>query len=96
MVTKAELEAQVVELRRQLDEKPQADTETPQDRGSEANKTSLGSENREHATDVSRAIEDLSGEFEKVLADLDNLPHKKSILFALGVFTLGYMIGRSK
>ncbi len=96
MVTKAELEAQVVELRRQLDEKPQAETETTQDRGTEANKTSLGSENREHETDVSRAIEDLSGEFERVLADLDNLPHKKSILFALGVFTLGYMIGRSK
>ncbi|MGI9368177.1 MAG: hypothetical protein ACR2O2_04995 [Ruegeria sp.] len=99
MVTKAELEAQVADLRRQLDDKPKPEKEigeTSQSKESQTINSSIGSGDSEHERNISKAIEELSGEFEQVLADLDSLPHKKSILFALGVFTLGYMIGRSK
>ena len=35
------------------------------------------------------------GEEDDVLTELDSLPHKKAILFALGVCALRYMMGRA-
>ncbi len=88
MVTKAELEAQVAELRRQLAEqsaardsttsqKPEEPEETPSDR-------------------IADSLEAWSTQLEDALTELEDLPHKKPILFALGIFTLGYLLGRSR
>lgn len=91
MVTKAELEQQVAELKRQLEEQAE-------DRKSGARKA--GEKVKEAVQDIpeklSAEFEDWSGEIETALAELDAMPHKKGILFALGVFALGYVIGRSR
>ncbi|WP_170773454.1 hypothetical protein [Ruegeria lacuscaerulensis] len=80
MVTKAELEAEVAELRRQLAE--HANPEPPK------------------APEPADAFVDNLGhwtaQIDEVLTEFEDLPHKKPILFALGVFALGYMIGRSR
>ncbi len=85
MVTKAELEAQVAELRRQLAEQTAASQKAP--------------EPEPHDTVADRIAENFdnwSGQLEEALTELEDLPHKRPILFALGIFTLGYLLGRSR
>lgn len=93
MVTKAELEKQVAELKRQLEEKSE-DTEP-----NRPSPHSAGEALKDVVEDIpekmSAEFENWSGEIEAALAELDTLPHKKAILFALGVFVAGYVIGRS-
>ena len=92
MVTKAELEQQVAELKRQLaeysrNEKPIEHRETNDQQTPDHEMISEAwAENLRH----------LPGQIEDVLTELEDLPHKKPILFALGVFALGYLIGRSR
>lgn len=94
MVTKAELEKQVADLKRQLADKSDAKDQVQ----SETHKT--GENLKEVIADIpdklSGGLEDWSGEIEALLEELDTLPHKKAILFALGVFAVGYMVGRSR
>jgi len=94
MVTKAELEKQVAELRRQLDEREKAETST----GSAAKsaKQKLQEAVEDIPDRLSSEWEDWSREIDEALAELDTLPHKKAILFSLGVFALGYLIGRAR
>ncbi len=88
MVTKAELERQVADLKRQLEDKTDSrDSDAPEP-------PQKGAENL--AGRMSAELEDWSSEIESALSELDDLPHKKAILFALGVFALGYVIGRSR
>ncbi len=81
MVTKAELEAEVAELRRQLAQQTKADKAEPKE---------------DHSDSLIDTIESWSDQMDEVLTELGELPHKKPILFALGVFALGYLIGRSR
>lgn len=89
MVTKAELEAEVAALRRQLAEQAKMDRATadtePKDKSGEA-----------PADWISENLDTWSSQLEEALTELDHLPHKKPILFALGIFTLGYLLGRSR
>ncbi len=81
MVTKAELEAEVAELRRQLAQQTKPEKAEPQE---------------DHSDSLIDTIENWSDQMDEVLTELGELPHKKPIVFALGVFALGYLIGRSR
>ncbi|WP_170349923.1 MULTISPECIES: hypothetical protein [Ruegeria] len=85
MVTKAELEAQVADLRRQLAEqtatREQAQRPEPHDTVADR---------------IAENIDNWTGQLEEALTELEDLPHKRPILFALGIFTLGYLLGRSR
>ncbi len=85
MVTKAELEKQVAELKSQLAAQTQPDPERA---------TGDDSEDRHHG--FSEQLHEWSGELEHVLEELEEMPQKKPVLFALGIFALGYLIGRSR
>jgi len=83
MATKAELEAELKQLRAELAERdaaaevketPKVDTEPAMD-------------------DESPSLEADIGE---ILAELEEFPHKKPLMFALGAFAVGYLIGRMK
>ncbi|WP_170763919.1 hypothetical protein [Ruegeria lacuscaerulensis] len=91
MVTKAELEAEVAALRRQLAEQSAAtNTATSQ-------KQKETTEAEEKVGDrITDNFEAWSTQLEDVLTELEDLPHKKPILFALGIFALGYLLGRSR
>ena len=45
---------------------------------------------------IADSLEAWSVQLEEALTELEDLPHKKPILFALGIFTLGYLLGRSR
>ncbi|WP_170533296.1 hypothetical protein [Ruegeria atlantica] len=85
MVTKAELEAQVADLRRQLAEqtatREQAQRPEPHDTVADR---------------IAENIDNWTGQLEEALTELEDLPHKRPILFSLGIFTLGYLLGRSR
>ncbi len=86
MATKAELEAELAELKAQLaanrvtEEKLQPDEphEPPADEWEDLGHGSF------------------EGVAEKIVEELEGLPAKRPLLMALGVFVLGYMIGRSR
>ncbi|SHF10350.1 hypothetical protein SAMN05444279_11725 [Ruegeria intermedia] len=90
MVTKAELEKQVTELKRQLEERSE---QAPAQAAPEADTMDTTSDLSEK---LSETLDEWAGELDDVLTELDSLPHKKAILFALGVFALGYMMGRAR
>ncbi|WP_170551958.1 hypothetical protein [Ruegeria atlantica] len=85
MVTKAELEAQVADLRRQLAEQTatREQTQRPEPHDTVAER-------------IAENIDNWTGQLEEALTELEDLPHKRPILFALGIFTLGYLLGRSR
>ncbi|WP_170377044.1 hypothetical protein [Ruegeria atlantica] len=85
MVTKAELEAQVADLRRQLAEQTatREQAQRPEPHDTVADK-------------IAENIDNWTGQLEEALTELEDLPHKRPILFALGIFTLGYLLGRSR
>ncbi|WP_170412343.1 hypothetical protein [Ruegeria arenilitoris] len=85
MVTKAELEAQVADLRRQLAEQtaPREQAQRPEPHDTVADR-------------IAENIDNWTGQLEEALTELEDLPHKRPILFALGIFTLGYLLGRSR
>ena len=39
---------------------------------------------------------DWDEQIQDVLKEFEDLPHKKPLLFALGAFALGYLLGRSR
>ncbi|MCG7519989.1 hypothetical protein [Ruegeria sp. Ofav3-42] len=91
MVTKAQLEAEVAELRRQLAEQSSAQTaaSTPkEDVTSDAGKST--------PEGIADSLEAWSTQIEEVMTELEEFPHKRPVLFALGIFTLGYLLGRSR
>lgn len=84
MVTKAELEAEVADLRRQLAEQTAASKQAaePEPHDSVADK-------------IAENIDDWAGQLEETLNELEDLPQKRPILFAVGIFAIGYLLGRS-
>ncbi|MBO9412518.1 MULTISPECIES: hypothetical protein [unclassified Ruegeria] len=81
MVTKAELEAEVAELRRQLAERSQ--TENP-------------AETESVTEQISDTLDQWTSQIDEVLTEFEDIPHKKSIMFAIGIFAVGYLMGRSR
>lgn len=90
MATKAELETELAELRRQLAERPQSISP------SEPEPAEDGDDNADADTAGGFESLDLEKEIETLISDIDNFPHKQALLFALGVFALGYIVGRNR
>lgn len=91
MATKAELESELADLRRQLAERP-AVVETDEAEPPEADTAEPETQKDEAA----EAEIDWEQEVADVFAQFDDMTHKKPLLFALGAFSIGYLIGRSK
>lgn len=86
MATKAELEAELADLKQQMAEREKADRVTPEE----------PSEPEAPASDaVTAETQSWEALFEELTTELENLPQKKPLLLALGAFGLGYMLGRS-
>lgn len=88
MATKAELEAELADLRKQLDESRTyaARSEDPEMSSAEASTEAPSSEDSQPWEDN---LSDL-------LEELDRIPHKNALLLGLGIFTVGFLLGRSK
>ena len=88
MATKAELEAELAVLRRQIAERDRAtedrpaDAAPPRDPADAADDTELGSE-------------DWDALFKEIVKELESLPQKRPLLVAAGIFAFGWLIGRS-
>ena len=88
MATKAELEAELAELRRQIAERDhvaeerQAGVAQPEDSAEPADDTELNGE-------------DWDALFKEIVTELESLPQKKPLLVAAGIFAFGWLIGRS-
>ena len=89
MATKAQLEAELAELRQQLADRTPNDPLPDQ----ESSKTDTTPQQAQDGDDVEPDFDTQVGE---LLAAFDDIPAKKPLLLALGVFALGYMIGRSR
>lgn len=80
MATKAELEEQLAELRQQLADRPEPKPEAETDPADDAAENKI----------------DWEHEASELISQFDDLAHKKPLLFALGAFGIGFMLGRSK
>ncbi|WP_170418750.1 hypothetical protein [Ruegeria atlantica] len=91
MVTKAQLEAEVADLRRQLAEHSSAQT------GASASNGDKQADPHKSISDgIVESLDEWSTQLEEVMTELEEFPHKRPVLFALGIFTLGYLLGRSR
>lgn len=81
MATKAELEAELAVLREKLKEHGGSSAQTPE------LPDNIDEEGEPGGWD---------NELSELLAQIEELPSKHPLLLALGIFALGYMIGRSK
>lgn len=97
MATKAQLEAELADLKMQLAQRGAAT-----DRSSEAEIVkpvpSAGQQAGDGLVAPDTEPEDLDWEaqLQDLLRDLEDLPQKKPLLLALGALALGYLIGRSR
>lgn len=98
MATKAELEAELAELRQQMDEVPDA-READADKGQEA-QTDPESNGSGHPAldrilrDHGISPEEIRGLMDQFNEELGHLPQNKPLLTALGAFALGFVLGR--
>jgi len=83
MATKAELETELKQLRAEL---------AARDAAGEVKETS--------EIDAEPEMDDeslnLEADIGEILAELEEFPHKQPLMFALGAFAVGYLIGRMK
>lgn len=86
MATKAELQAELTLLRRKLAEIPKPIAGAPAE---ESDKT-------DPPLEESIGNVDLEQEIGTLINELENFPHKQTLLFALGMFTVGFLVGRTK
>lgn len=84
MATKAELEAELATLRAELAarDRPEKAEENDEDKGGKDEGAGLA--------------DNLEKDIGEILADLEDLPNKQPLLFALGAFAVGFMLGRSR
>ena len=87
MATKAELEAELAVLRRQLAERDKAAKE----RTAETAKEPADDPD----TDGETSGEDWDALFKEIVEEFENLPQKRPLLVAAGIFAFGWLIGRS-
>jgi len=83
MATKAELEAELKQLRAEL---------AARDAAAQVKETSEVVAEPE-MDDESPSLE---ADIGKILSELEEFPHKQPLMFALGAFAAGYLIGRMK
>lgn len=88
MATKAELEAELAELRRQLAERDRATEEHPPD-------VATPEEAAQTADDTELDSEDWDALFKEIVEEFESLPQKRPLLVAAGIFAFGWLIGRS-
>lgn len=89
MATKAELEVELARLRQELKESRHA---TPQ-KEAQSEPQAIVDENEDGSESFkSGDIEDM---FQHLLDEIETLPIRKPVLTALGVFFVGYVLGRS-
>ena len=100
MTTKAELEAELAELRQQMDEDPDAsEAEAEADTGQEA-QPEVDSDGTGHPAldrilhDHGISPEEIRGLMDQFNKELGHLPQSKPLLTALGAFALGFALGR--
>jgi hypothetical protein len=82
MATKAELEIELAELRRQLAERDNA-TDDSSESAEPVKKT------------VSETAEEWEAIITEVVKEIEDLPLKRPLLVAAGIFAFGWLIGRS-
>ena len=88
MATKAELEAELSQLRAELATRDaDVKSESPVEEITNVRQTpnAAGEERASFENDIN-----------DILADLEEIPHKQPLLFALGALAVGYLIGRMK
>lgn len=85
MATKAELEAELAELRKQI-----AQRDAPDEGAENSAPTMLSDYMSSHGFDA----KDIAELWEQLSKELGHLPQNKPLLTALGVFALGVMLGR--
>ncbi len=90
MATKAELEAELVLLRAELAKR---DAAVAPDRPEDVGATDASSPLSQ--TDETSEVA-LDTDIKEILADLEDIPQKQPLMFALGAFAVGYLIGRIK
>lgn len=90
MATKAELESELADLKRQLAERPVVVAEP------EGDSVVEDAVNDNPETDPDSKPVDWETEITDLIAQLDDITHKKPLLLALGALTVGYLLGRSK
>lgn len=91
MATKAQLEAELAELRQQLAQQARRN-----DSGSEAEPAKSAERPGGDAADPEADNPDWETQLQEVLKEVEDLPHKKPLLLALAALALGYLIGRSR
>jgi len=93
LATKAQLEAELAKLRQQLAQQAQRE-----DSVSEADPAKSAERHGGDAADpdADADTQDWETQLQEVLKEVEDLPHKKPLLLALGALALGYMIGRSR
>lgn len=89
MATKAQLEAELIDLRRQLAERPEEQKETQDETHTKVPLDTDSAHTPDEQVNWDKEVSD-------IMANLEDLPHKQPLLFALGAFAIGYFIGRSK
>jgi hypothetical protein len=101
MATKAELQAELAELKRLFAESRNAGTGTPADTVNDG--TAPDEDDSDTVPDnvMSEAMAALKGSdledmAKQIMKELESLPEKKPLLTALGAFVLGYLIGRAR
>ncbi len=100
MATKAELQAELTELRRQLRDRPEAAPETaaPDTAESspepEAPHRSMQTAFEQLLKDHGLSSDDMRGLMDQLNEELGHLPQDKPLLTALGAFGLGFVLGR--
>ena len=87
MATKTELEAELAVLRRQLAERDKA----AEERTAETAKEPADDPD----TDGETSGEDWDALFKEIVEEFENLPQKRPLLVAAGIFAFGWLIGRS-
>ncbi len=87
MATKAELELELADLKRQFAERKELEPTAETLDDDKAEMTVSDNEDSEI---------DWEAELGELVDQLDDLTHKKPLLFALGAFAIGYLLGRSK
>lgn len=91
MATKAELEAELAQLRAEL-----AARDTRENARAEEATPSTEESLQEEGNPGVAAQKDWETDIGEILADLEAFPHKQPLMFALGAFAVGYLIGRAK
>ncbi|MCV6825943.1 MULTISPECIES: hypothetical protein [Halocynthiibacter] len=89
MATKAELEAELLDLRRKLAERSSQQEEAREDEDVEA------LPDKDKAETPSNQM-DWDKEVSEIMAELHDLPHKQQLLIALGAFAIGFLAGRAR